>query len=311
MNKVKHFLLTLLWESSGTAFLCFAIMLALSIFNLINSTMLSYTNAWMLLFIPLAFLPPAVIFAASRGGKEYVPTVHLSFPKKHHVPTLIYSTVLMILGSLLLKITFFEGKYTDFSLYGAFFAHRNGNLWNDIYLLLAFCIVPPIFEGLIFRGVFIREHDRRGRLTCSVISALFFALLGFNLQEIPQRFFLGILLCMILYATDSIAVTVAMHIIYNAFAVFIEPIFISLKTVSSQTELFINILAIFTVISAIFLFSHLSRLYGKYSRDENYNNFTKSTPKNRTFWHLVELLTSIPAVACYVIFIAVTLISTI
>lgn len=308
LKRIKDYLLHLLWEPSGAALCAFFTMLMLCLCNLVNRTLLFSTNAWMLLILPLSFVPPFIIFKASRGGTKYIPTEHLSLPQKYHTPTMLYATILLILGSLLLKILFFEGRYTEFALYGAFFARRDGTLLCDLYLLLAFCIIPPVFEGLVYRGVFIAEHDRRGRFTATLVSALFFAMLGFSFAELPQRLFAGVLLCIVLYATRSIAATVAMHVIYNIFAVFVEPTLISIKNVSSNVTLFTFLVAIGSAFSAFCLFSHLSRLYGKYSRDKNYNNFKKTTPRERVIWHLAELLLSAPAIACYVLFIVVAII---
>lgn len=308
LKRIKDFFLEMLYAPTGAALTILAIMLLISLFNLINSTLLFQSNAWMLLMLPLSFLLPFFMFRASRGGKKYLPTQHLGLPSRIHIPTIIFSTVLLVSGSLLLKLLSYNGKYTEFSLYSTFFAHRNGSIWNDLYLLLAFCLVPPILEGLIFRGILVKEHERRGRLTATLFSSLFFALLSFNSEELLPRFFLGALLCIVLFATDSIFVTVTIHIAYNIFAVFFEPTLVSIKNVSSNYELFTFITAIFTLIVAIFLFSHLSRLYKKYSHDKFGENFVKSTPRERTFWHLCELLLSIPAIACYLIFIIIALI---
>lgn len=299
----------MLFAPSGASFVVFMIMTLITIFNIINSTLLFSNNAWMIPMLTVAFLIPFFIFRASRGKKEYLPTLHLSLPKKYHTPTIIFSTLFLMLGSTLLKLALINGKYTEFSLYNSFYAHRNGNLFNDLYLVLAFCIIPPVLEGLVFRGSLIKEHDRRGRMSATVFSSLFFALLGFDFEMLIPRFFLGIMLCVVLYATDSIATSVAIHVAYNFFAVFFEPTLISVKNVSANVELFVFIIAIFTIISAIFLFSHLSRLYRKYSHDRFGESFVRSTPRDRTFWHLVELFTSIPSIACYVLFTIMTLIT--
>ncbi len=298
----------MIFSPSGTAFLVLLVMLLIAIFNFVNVALLYSNNFWMIPMLAISFLLPFFIFRATRGGKKYIPTLNLSLPKKVHVRTIIYSALFLMLGSTLLKLAFVSGKYMEFPLYNAFFAHRNGSFWNDIYLVFAFCIVPPIFEGLIFRGSILKEHEKRGRMTATVVSSLFFALLDFSFELLLPRFFVGILLCIILYATDSIATTVAIHIAYNFFAVFVEPTFISVKNVSSNVELFTFIVAIFTLLFAIFLFSHLSRLYRKYSHDKFGENFIRSTPRERTFWHLVELFLSIPAIACYVLFVVVSLI---
>lgn len=306
LKKVRDFLLELLFSPSGTSLLAFAIMLLLSIFNLINTTLLLSSNWLMLISIPISFGAPLFIFWLSRGGKKYIPTLNLELPKRVHLPSILLATLLLISGSTLFKFLFIEGKYTELSLYGTFFAHRNGSILNDIYLVLAFCLVPPLIEGLVFRGALITETDRRGRLSATVFSSVLYALLGFSLEELPQRLFMSAILCIVLYATSSIATTVAIHIVYNFYAVFFEPTLISLKNVSANYELFAFLLAIFTLAVAFLLFSHLSRLYRKYSHDRFGESFVRSTPRERTLWHLVELLLSIPSLACYVIFIIVT-----
>lgn len=308
LKKIKEFLLDMLFAPSGTALLAFCVMLLISIFNLLNTTLFLGSNATMLLFIPLAFGVPTFFFWLSRGGRKYIPTQHLELPKKIHIPTILFSSLVLCLGSTLINLIFIDGKYTDFSLYNAFFASRNGNIFNDLYLVLAFCIVPPIFEGLVFRGIFITENERRGRLATTLFSALFFALLSFDAPIFPQRFFMGALLCIVLFATESIATTVALHVLYNFYAVFVEPTFIALKNVSSNFALFAYGWAILTLVAIFFLLSHLSRLYRKYSHDKFGESFVRSTPRERTFWHLVELSLSIPAIACYVLYIIVTLI---
>ena len=95
----------------------------------------------------------------------------------------------------------------------------------------------------------------------------------------------------------------------NFFAVFLEPTFVSVKSVSANYELFAFIVAIFTLIVAILFFSRLSRFYQKSAHDKFGKNSTRSTSRERTFRNLSELLLSIPAIACYVLFIIVTLIA--
>lgn len=307
LKKIREYLLELLWAPSGTALLTFAIMLLLSIFNLINTSLYFSGNWWMIIMLPIAFIVPFYFFRLSRGGKNYVPTVNFGMPEKAHLPTVIFSSALLFLGSALIKMLIIDGKYIEFPLYNTFFAHRNGNLFNDIYLLLMFCIIPPIFEGIIFRGAFIKEHDKRGRLVVTVFSSLMFSILSFSFEDFVPRFFVGVMLCIILYATDSLILTIAIHIAYNFFAVFFEPTIVSIKTVSSNYELFAYMLAILTLAIAIALFAHLSRLYRKYSHDKFGESFVKSTRKEKSFWNLVELCTSIPSIACLVLYFVVTL----
>ena len=104
----------MIYAPSGTAFLTFLIMLFVALFNFINTALLFSGNGWMIPMLAIAFLLPFFLFRATRGGKKYLPTVHLSLPKYYHIPTIIFSTLLIILGSTFLKLIFVEGKYTEF-----------------------------------------------------------------------------------------------------------------------------------------------------------------------------------------------------
>ena len=299
----------MIYSPSGTSAIAFLVMLFLAIFNLLNTAWLFSNNWFMIPMLAISFLVPLLIFRATRGGKKYVPTTHFNLPRKHHISIIVFSILLIAFGSTLLKLAFVDGKYVEFPLYSTFFAHRNGKLFNDLYLVLSFCIIPPVLEGLIFRGVMIKEHEKKGRMTVTIFSAFFFALLGFSFELFIPNFFVGVVLCMVLYATESLATAIAIHIAYNFFAVFLEPTFLSVKSVSANYELFAFIVAIFTLIFAILFFSRLSRLYQKASHDKFGKNLTRSTSRERTFRNLSELLLSIPAIACYVLFIIVTLIA--
>ena len=268
LNKIKKFFADMLFSPSGTATLVLLIMILIAIFNYVNVAFLYASNLWIFPMLTVAFAVPYFTFRASRGGKKYLPTTHLALPKKYHIPTILWSTLLIMLVGTLFKLAFVGGKYTEFSLYNTFFAHRNGKIINDVCILFAFCIVPPIFEGIIFRGVILKEHDKLGRMSATVFSSFLFAIVDFNVELFAARFFIGILLCIVLYATDSIATSIAIHIVYSLYAVFAEPTLVSIKSVSSNVELFAFLLTILTLGVAIMLFSSLSKLYAKYSHEK-------------------------------------------
>lgn len=309
LKRIGNFFSKMLLSHSGAALLTFAIMLLISVFNLINSTLLFSGNGYMIPMILIAFALPIFVFVASRGGKQYLKSFSLSLPSKMHIPTIIWSTLLTFFGSTLLKLIFVNGKYIEFPLYSAFYAHRNGKFFNDVYLVLAFCLIPPVLEAFVFRGAILKDLDKRGRLTATLCSSILFALLGFDMLELLPRFLLGCVLCMVFYATNSILLTATMHVAYNIFAVFIEPTLVSVKNVSANVELFTFIIAIITLATAILLFSTLSRLYQKYARDSFGTNTTKSTSRSRTLHFFAEFMLSIPTIACYVIFVIVSLLT--
>ena len=108
LKKIKNFFLEMIYESSGTAFVVFLTMLLLSVFNFINSALLFSNNWFMIPMIALAFVLPFLLFRATRGGKKYLPTIHLELPKKYHIQTILLSFLLLILKN---NIQFSNGSY--------------------------------------------------------------------------------------------------------------------------------------------------------------------------------------------------------
>ena len=309
IKKIGRFFSEMIGSHIGSAFLTLVIMLLLSIFNLWNSTLPVTANVLMIPILLLAFALPILGFVALRGGKQYIKSFSLNLPSKSHVPTIIWATLLIFFGSTLLKLVFVDGKYIDFPLYSTFVAHRNGNFLIDLYLILAFCLIPPLLESFIFRGIALKDLEKRGRLTATICSSVLFALLGFDMLELLPRFFVGCVLCMVFYATDSIVLAATMHVAYNIFATFIEPTLVSVKNVSANFELFIFIVLIITLTCAFLLLSSLSSLYQKYAHEKFGINTTKSTSRKYTIRFIGEFLLSIPTILCFVVFVVMILIN--
>lgn len=310
-QKFKIFLREVVFAPAGEALLVFCIMLLLALSALIGSLFLKSTVGWFLPSVLISFGLPCLLFVRARGGKKYVPTFHLSLPRRCHVPTLIFGALTLVLGTLCLKLVFFDGKYTEFSLYGVFSANRNGNILRDLYLLLSFCVIVPVLEGTVFRGILIKEHDKRGRLVAVAFSSVFCALLSFGFEEFLPGLFVAVMLCVITYATDSLVSGIAIHIIYSVFAVFCEPTLISLKIVSSNFDLFLTIITVLTLIFAVMLTSHLSRLYKMYSKTHFGLNSAHSVPRERSAWSFITLSLSLPALLSLALFLIVAAISAI
>jgi membrane protease YdiL (CAAX protease family) len=199
IKRIKNFFTEALNAPTGAFVLVFAIMLILSIFNFINTKFLLSSNAWLIPMVALAFILPCLVFWKSHGGKKYVPTLHLAVPQKYHIPTIVFSTCLILLGSMLIKIFLISGKYREFPLYNTFFATRNESIFNILYLVISFCVIPPIFEGLVFRGIILKEFNRRGFVCAVLCSSILSALLGFDFVEFIPRLFLGMLVFLEIY----------------------------------------------------------------------------------------------------------------
>ena len=50
---------------------------------------------------------------------------------------------------------------------------------------MAYAVLPALCEEFVYRGILCREYERGGVLRAVIVSALFFALLHFNLGYFP------------------------------------------------------------------------------------------------------------------------------
>ncbi len=84
--------------------------------------------------------------------------------------------------------------------------------------VLLMAVVPAIFEETIFRGCLYNTYSRRRPLAGIFLSALLFGLMHMNFNQMPYAFFLGIILALMLEATDSIVIPMIMHFSLNCFS---------------------------------------------------------------------------------------------
>lgn len=89
---------------------------------------------------------------------------------------------------------------------------------NVIEFLQAFCavcVVAPIVEELLCRGVLIKLFERYGAAVALISSSLAFTLLHFEARSFFQIFFVGVLFGIFRLYTGSIIVTILMHSFNN------------------------------------------------------------------------------------------------
>lgn len=77
-------------------------------------------------------------------------------------------------------------------------------------------LLPAICEELVFRGVVTNGLKKYGMVTAIILSAVFFALIHQNLQQLIYQLFLGGVLAFIMLKTGSIIYTMCLHFFNNA-----------------------------------------------------------------------------------------------
>lgn len=94
---------------------------------------------------------------------------------------------------------------------------------NPLIMMIFVCVVAPIFEEVIFRGIVLNGLSKNINPKLAVtISAFLFACIHGNLIQGINTFFLGIILGMIYIKTKSIYMSIFGHFVNNSFGVIIS-----------------------------------------------------------------------------------------
>lgn len=87
---------------------------------------------------------------------------------------------------------------------------------SPVTSLLQVCIIAPVTEEILMRGFVLGGlKDTYGIIVALLISALFFAILHFNMVQTLSAFVCGILLGLLYIITDSIPCCIIAHCGYN------------------------------------------------------------------------------------------------
>jgi membrane protease YdiL (CAAX protease family) len=87
-----------------------------------------------------------------------------------------------------------------------------------LYIVTIAVIFAPVFEEILFRGLFYQSLKKRfGLWQAAIISSVLFSILHFNTAQFLPIFGLGILLCFVFEYTGSLVPVIVLHIFNNAF----------------------------------------------------------------------------------------------
>lgn len=93
---------------------------------------------------------------------------------------------------------------------------------NFPVMLLIMAVLPAFSEEFVFRGFLYHTYRRTSPLAGIILSALFFALMHGNFNQIPYAFFLGLVMALMVEATGSIWISIFMHFLLNGFNAFVS-----------------------------------------------------------------------------------------
>ena len=177
--------------------------------------------------------------------------------------------------------------------------------------MLAYAVLPAICEEFVFRGILCHEYEKGGVLRAIVFSSLFFALLHFNIVNLPVYLFSGAVLAMTLYATRSIFGCIIAHFLYNLFGLFGQPYMSSLYNLTGSPNFFVFLIAtVFLASSAVFC-GQAARLYKKYLYDGQSADYRRPVIKDASGLRdsYLDVIKAPSALLCFAVYIIALIIS--
>lgn len=218
----------------------------------------------------LIYAVPALFYCRLRGS-DFTARLRIRLPKPGHLLYLLYAAVFLIGGSALISMgmyalfpeSFAAGStqsYTSFAW--------NTGVFDGLYLVMAFAILPAVTEELLFRGIVLSSYETMGVCTAVLVSSAAFAMSHFSFVRFPVYFFSGLVLAGVLYATRSLFASVVIHAINNAFVLFLEKYLLHIADKRSiSLVLFVIIVGFFTLTAAVLWCVEAGNLYAGYARD--------------------------------------------
>ena len=286
----------------------------LLISKIIDLTLINRENEYygVVILQMMIFILPGAIWCR-WGGEKYMSGLRLRLPRTDCIALILSASLLMATGGMLLSVLFggTESLSQSFSLYDTFISKDNGTVPGAIYLIMAYAVLPAICEEFVYRGILCREYEHGGVFRAIVVSAVFFALLHFNLAYLPVYLFSGVILAMTLYATRSLFGAMIAHFLYNIFGLFGQPYMNNLYHITGSMRFFLFLVTSLFLISAAIFCGEAARLYRKYlygGASAQYRQPVLKEPSAIRESYL-DIVRQPSAIACLVIYIIALVIS--
>lgn len=244
------------------------------------------------------FLLPSLVYIKFRG-RGYVRSLRLHRIYPAHLPLLLWGFPALCVGATLLSILF-GGTESLGNSSAVFEQTAPDGVWSVILMIPVLAILPACLEELLFRGILCTELDRRGMLRTVVVGSLLFALMHFDLSNLPVYFFAGALLTLVLYATDSLIATMLLHALYNLLSLFGQRYLNAFYHFTGSVELFLFFLILMLLLSLAFFARECARLY-RMRVQENVKEPRRSIPRDVQLYTMLDALSSPPVIICVIL----------
>ena len=205
------------------------------------------------LFYIISFIIPAVFLINSTDKNNISPILEKKIPAD--VIAYIFASISVVL--IVSYINFIIVDSFGYSEFSSEFIWGNEPMSNYeiVLMFITTAIVPAFAEEFLFRGAILSALKPYGKAPAIFISAILFAFMHQNIEQLLYTFAAGLILAWVVYETGSIWSGVLIHFFNNLLSVISTPILDRLPEATSSIILFFIEFSIFVLgaISAIYL----------------------------------------------------------
>lgn len=246
----------------------------------------------------VSFLLPVggYILFRKRG---YIQSMRFQLPRAAHIPLLLFAFSALFCGSFLLSMLT-GGLDTLGNSVSAFSQNNTETVWQLLLSLVSVGILPAFLEELCFRGIVATEYERRGAYRAILMSALLFALIHFDIANFLAYLYAGVLLVLVLFATNSLLATLLLHISYQVASLLAHRYLVALYRFTGTVQLFLFILIVLLLLALILFCRSSMRIYR--NRDEHgISNPRRDVPYNVQFYTVLDALSDPAFILCVIV----------
>ena len=218
----------------------------------------------------LVFVLPGILYVKLKP-RGYTADLNLISFGFSALPLILLTFCAMVFGGVLMSLLYmrFPAIGADGGLTEQALALTQGDYITDvkdvIYVSLALAVIPAVCEEFIFRGVLLREYREYGMLPSVLITSVLFAFLHFDLSLFPYYFLAGMALGVVAYATRSTVASMILHLLFNLFSLFVQPLVFNFISLAAGTTLVFYLSTVFFLLFFMLLIGECERLFQNYS----------------------------------------------
>ncbi len=223
------------------------------------------------------FLLPAILYLQLRG-EAFPKRIRMKPIRPEHLWFCFCMLAVMITSGLLINILTggIASLGGNFTLYNTFVARTDGSIWETVYIVLAYALLPALCEEFVYRSILCAEYESMGTGVSVTVSALFFAMLHFSFPLFPSYLILGILLAVVMYATRSAFAPMLLHLLYNLFCLFGQPYLSAFYVNAGSSEIFMFCLVVLLLLFSAFATGEARKIYHLYAKANLSSDYTVS-----------------------------------